>query len=127
MSTNAGLAYSNDQKFRLHFDEICSCLHMEWQKETSIADYLLALEHDEFQVLLFDCHEVDNETIKWATFVRKLRPRLPLIVASEVCDKEAGARLLEQGIFYLGQHPLDNEVMTKVLTSAIKQQTLNKQ
>lgn len=121
MSKKMGLAYSNDGQFRMQFAEIHSCLRLEWQKETNIADYLLALEKDEFKILLFDCRKVDTNIIKWVTLVRRLRPRLPLIVVAQVCGKEAGAKLLEHGVFYLCQHPVDKHIITNVIQSAMKQ------
>ena len=121
MSGIAGLAYSADQKSRLHLDEICACLDLHWQTEHNIADFLLALEKNEFGIFLFDSQNVDKDTVKWVTFVRKLRPRVPLIVLSHRCEKAFCAKLLEQGVFYQCQHPVDREVLAEIFGSAIKQ------
>lgn len=85
-----------------------------------VANFLLELQENDYQVLIFDSNQAENESLKWVKLIRRLRPKLPLIVLCDEIDKELGARMYQEGIFYLGQRPLNRGVLRDVVAAALK-------
>jgi DNA-binding NtrC family response regulator len=118
-----GLIFSKDKTIITLCEETCPVDGVVWCSQQNLADFFLELFDNDFQVILFDCNRLETDCLQWVSFVRKLRPRVPLITVSDQCgkDKGRGAKLLQEGVFYICQRPVSEEVLTKVLASAIKQ------
>lgn len=120
MPAKAGLIYSQEAQLITLCRSFAGVLGMVWKSENRIVDFLLDLQENDFQTILFDCDNLENECLKWVQFIRRLRPRIPLVVVSPQIDKEKGAKLHEQGVFYICQRPVHEEIMREVLQAAKK-------
>lgn len=93
---------------------------IQLQFERSIAEFLVALHDRGFDLAVLDFEKPATEQTAWVKLIRRLRPKLPLIVVCDQIDHVLGARLHELGIFYLGCRPLHQRIMHEVFTAALK-------
>ncbi len=90
-----------------------------------MADFMLDLQEDDFQVVIFDIDRNESEGLKWVKFIRRHRPKTPLIVLCEDLDKESAALMYQESIVYLGLYPLDREVLLSVISSVLRRSHLH--
>ncbi len=121
MSRRIGLLLSDDE-------ELCSAamaagkeIGLEWQCEIHVADFLLQLISCSCPVGILDCRLLEPDCVKWVSFIRRLRPKLSLVVVHDQQIVKIGARLLELGIFYLCQPPLEEAELVEIFSAALKQ------
>ena len=84
-----------------------------------LAGFLLALQEKDYEVALFDCIHVDDITLNWVKVVRKIRPKLPLIIFSDEVNPKTGGKIYEEGTFHLCLRPVQKKVLRQVLSAAI--------
>jgi CheY-like chemotaxis protein len=64
-----------------------------------IADILLSLQEDDFNVIVFDLDIKEMETLKAIRLIRRMRPKIPLITLAKKIDKQIGGKILSEGVF----------------------------
>jgi DNA-binding NtrC family response regulator len=70
---------------------------------------------------LFDCIHVNELTLNWVKVVRKVRPKLPLIIFSDEVNQKTGGKIYDEGTFYLCLRPVQKRVLHNVLSAALAQ------
>ena len=88
--------------------------------EHSLAEFLVTLHDQAFDLAMFDFEDTATEHQAWVKLIRRIRPKLPLIVVCGRIDHLLGARMHELGIFYLGCRPLHQRIMHEVFSAALK-------
>ena len=115
-----GIIKSNDK----NTIELCRDIGKEIQTDmmvsNDIASFLLDLQENEFHFAIMDCQSIKPICIKWIKFIRRLYPKLPLIVLCRELDKNMGAKIYEEKIFYLGLHPLERQNFQEVLGASLR-------
>jgi len=100
-------------------DEVGDEIGMRMERIPELADFILALQEKDYEVALFDCIHADDITLNWVKVVRKIRPKIPLIIFSDEVNKKTGGKIYEQGTFYLCLRPVQKKVLRKVLSAAL--------
>jgi len=107
----------------LDFIEVCESLAAELKIENNIkyklANFLLSLQENDYQVALLDCKHLDMESLKWVQVVHRIRPKIPLIIISDEVDQNTGGKVYEEGTFYLYIRPVVKSTLKKVLMAAL--------
>ena len=84
----------------------------------------LHLLEDKTDILVYDIDVSKNFTIEALGVIRKMRPRLPIIVLAEADEFEKGRQILGLGIFYMLLKPVPPETIKTLIESALcKSQT----
>ncbi len=88
--------------------------------EREVATFMLDLQDEDYQAAVFDFDHSETEAVNWVKFIRRLRPKIPLIVFCDDVDKNSEAQMYEASILYLGLRPLDKELLLPVFGAALK-------
>ncbi len=121
-----GIIQSNDSETVALFQDLGSQLDICMTTITQMPNFLLELQEEDYQVASIDFIRFEPESLKWVKLIRRLRPKIPLIVLCDKIEMNTEARIYEEKIFYLGLRPLDKDILFTVLKSALKI-TLNSQ
>lgn len=83
------------------------------------ADALLAVAEDRFELAIIDLAIQEPVGAKTVEIVRKMRPRLPVIVLSDDDSVETGRQVLQHGPFYYLLKPLNLEELWQIVQLAL--------
>ena len=86
-----------------------------------IEDILLALQENDFKVIIFDLSIEGMEALKTIRLIRRMRPKIPLITLADKIDKTIGGKIYNEGIHQLILTPLNKENLQTALKTIIKQ------
>jgi len=78
---------------------------------------LLELQENDYAVVFCDCDDNNENCINWIKVIKKLRPKVSLIVISKEIDKTTGGKFYQEGIFNLCKKPLDKNYLMEVLSA----------
>lgn len=87
-------------------------------------DALLTVVEQNVGLVIIDLSIEESAGVKTVEILRKIRPRLPLVVLSSDRSLEAGRQVLQHGVFYYLLKPFDIEELDQVVQIAL---TSNKQ
>ena len=80
---------------------------------------LLELQENDYKVILCDCSDNFQKCSNWTKVIKKIRPKVPLIVITQEIDKSTGGKLYQEGIFYLCEKPLNKNYLKEVLSAIL--------
>ncbi|UCF65854.1 MAG: response regulator [bacterium] len=92
---------------------------MKMVKRNDLANFLLDLQENDYQVVLFDCKSMQVDCLNWIKVLRRTRPKIPLIIISDEVDREMGGRVYEEGTFYLCVPPIQKELLQNIISAAL--------
>ena len=84
-----------------------------------LANFILCLQENNFHVAVFDFNDLDNNKVKWVKVIKKIRPKIPLIVLTKESNKITGSKMYEEGLFYNCIKPIHKDLLRSVLSAAI--------
>lgn len=120
MDTHLGIIKSKDPKTISVLRDAGNAIGLKLTVDGRAAEFLLHLQENDYRVSIFDYGGVDSDSLTWVRLIRRLRPKLPLILVGDHLDKSVGAQMYQEGIFYLGLRPLDAKVLVDVLQAAVR-------
>jgi len=89
--------------------------------KNDFTNFILELQENDYTIAFCDCDVNNEKCVNWIKVIKKLRPKISLIVIVKKIDKSTGGKLYQEGIFHLCEKPLDkdylNEVLSALLTS----------
>jgi DNA-binding NtrC family response regulator len=80
---------------------------------------LLELQENDYQVILCDCSDSLQKCSNWIRVIKKIRPKVPLIVFTQEINKSAGGKLYQEGIFDLCEKPPSKNYLKEVLSAIL--------
>ena len=83
------------------------------------ADLLLALLDGDYNALIYDLEFSALDSLKMVKILRKLRPKISLVVLSNDSSKELGGKVLQEGIAYYGIKPIYSQTISRVLSNVL--------
>ena len=86
-----------------------------------IEDILLAIQENDFKVIIFDLSIEGMEALKTIRLIRRMRPKIPLITLAEKIEKTIGGKIYNEGIHQLILTPLNEEDLRTPLKTIFKQ------
>ena len=83
------------------------------------SDALLAVAEESVGLVILDISIQDPSGAKTVEILRKMRPRLPVIVLSGDHSVEAGRQILQHGVFYYFLKPFNPEELDQIVRLAL--------
>lgn len=84
------------------------------------SEAILALFEEEPDLIVIDLELTEISGLRIIELIKRLRPRIPLIVLSGDVSMETGGRVLEKGVFFYFIKPLDLSFFGEVTDWALK-------
>lgn len=103
-----------------HCQEISREIGIHLACSRNLADFLLALQQNDLHLAIFEVEQVTLEQLDWLRLIRKMRPKIPLIIICDAPVREIEAQLYELGIFYVGIRPVHRGILGEIFLAAIK-------
>ena len=94
-------------------------LEMDLVRKSDFPSILLDLQENDYKVILCDCSDNFQKCFNWIKVIKKIRPKVPLIVFTREIDKSTGAKLYQEGIFDLCEKPLSKDYLKEVLSAIL--------
>lgn len=82
-------------------------------------DALLTVVEQDIGLVILDIAIDESAGLKTVEILRKIRPRLPLVVLSGDRSLEAGRQVLQHGIFYYLLKPFDLDELDQIVRIAL--------
>lgn len=87
--------------------------------EQTLEDFLLNVQQEDCQAIMFDTRLIRCDVIKMVRLIRRMRPKVPLIVLLDKIDKKLGGEILTEGAFQIILRP--NKInLTATLGAVLK-------
>lgn len=83
------------------------------------ADFLLYILDNDPDVVFFDLELPDAHGLKTVKIVRRIRPKLPIIVLTQESDPELGGKVMQEGVAYLGNKLINQEAIRTTLNKLL--------
>ncbi len=104
-------------------DDICCEQILEQMSETGITpaivndelDLLLEVLEQDFQVVIYDFEVLNDIGLKTVKILRRIRPKISVVVLSSEPSKKLGGQLLQEGVVYYAVKPLNFAALNDVL------------
>ena len=102
-------------------EEVAVGFGVEVIVKKKIEDILLAIQENDFKVIIFDLSIEGMEALKTIRLIRRMRPKIPLITLAEKIDKTIGGKIYNEGIHQLILTPLNKNNLQTALKTIFKQ------
>lgn len=79
---------------------------------------LFLLEHD-CLAAIYGLESPSEVGLKVVQILRRIRPKLPLIVISDEATREVGGKILQEGVNYYALKPISPEQFHQVMTTVL--------
>jgi DNA-binding NtrC family response regulator len=119
MSISHVIILSHDQKIISMCKDLGAEVGMKVSSKSNLANFLLSLQENDYQVAMLDCNHMDSENLKWVKVVRRIRPKIPLIIFSDEVDQKTGGKIYDEGTFYLCIRPVNKRILHDILSAAL--------
>lgn len=90
-------------------------IHSVWED----ADLLLEVLDRDYHVIIYDLEVPNLNGIKMVRILRKIRPKVALVVISSDPSKQLGGKILHEGVAYYAVKPVNPEAISKAVSSAL--------
>lgn len=82
------------------------------------ADLILALLENGFGMVIYDLDDAKMNGVKTIRIIRRIRPKIPVMVLSNDVSKELGGKILQEGVTHYIVKPVDSaEIKQRVLAT----------
>lgn len=88
-------------------------------------DLLLQVLQTDYDVLIYDLEISKADGLKMVRILRKIRPKVPLVVIANDLSRELGGKTLHENVAYCAVKPIYPAAIEKVVFSALNQTLLN--
>ncbi|MFQ5824788.1 MAG: response regulator [bacterium] len=83
-------------------------------------DLLLEVLERDYDVIIYDLEISRFNGLKMVKILRKIRPKVSLVVISNNPSKEMGGRILQEGVAYYAVKPINHEAIKEAVLAALK-------
>jgi DNA-binding NtrC family response regulator len=119
MSNPSAIILSNDEKTVSVCSKTTLELGVDLVCKKDFPCMLLELQENDYKVILCDCSDDFHKCSNWIKVIKKIRPKLPLIVLTKEIDKSTGGKLYQEGIFDLCEKPLDQDYLKEIISAIL--------
>lgn len=114
-----GIIYSPDNEVVDICFDCCSEIGMGLVKQTEFTDFIFELQQNVLDLIIFDCKNQYTDCLKLVTIIRRIKPKIPLIVICDNIEKIDGGKFYEEGIFHLAQKPIYKNTIKEIINASI--------
>ena len=119
VAINSAIILSTDEETISICSECTRELEMDLISNRDFPSILLELQENDYKVILCDCSDNLQKCSNWIKVIKKIRPKVPLIVFTKEIDKSTGGKLYQEGIFDLCEKPLCKDYLKEVLSAIL--------
>ena len=117
MAISSAIILSTDEETISICSDCTRELEMDLVCKGDFASILLELQENDYQVIFCDCSDNSQKCSNWIKVIKKIRPKVPLIVFTREINKSTGGKLYQEGIFNLCEKPLSKNYLKEVLSA----------
>ncbi|MFC2102867.1 hypothetical protein ACFLSS_00395 [Bacteroidota bacterium] len=119
MAISSAIILSTDEETISVCSECTGELEIGLIRKRDFPSMILELQENDYEVILCDCSDNFQKCSNWIKVIKKMRPKVPLIVFTQKIDKSIGGKLYQEGIFHLCEKPLNKEYLKEVLSAIL--------
>jgi DNA-binding response OmpR family regulator len=82
-------------------------------------DLLLEILDRDYALIIYGLEKSDPQGLKMIRILRKMRPKVPLIVISDDPCEELGGKVLHEGVIHYAVRPFNPAAIKNAITTAI--------
>ena len=117
MAISSAIILSTDEETISICSDCTRELEMDLVCKGDFPSILLELQENDYQVIFCDCSDNSQKCSNWIKVIKKIRPKVPLIVFTREINKSTGGKLYQEGIFNLCEKPLNKNYLKEVLSA----------
>ena len=114
-----GIIYSSDPDVVETCLNCCSEIGMGLVKQTEFTNFIFELQQSLIDLIIFDSNDQYVDCLKQVKIIRRIKPKIPLIVISDDIESIEGGKIYEEGIFHLAQKPIDKNIIKEIISASI--------
>lgn len=114
-----GIILSSDDNTISQCFEICSEIGIALVRKKEFAGFILDLQENEYDIIICDCTEGFTVCHNWVKIIKRISPKIPLIILNEKTNPQEGGILYQEGIFNLTEKPIDSNIIKEIITATI--------
>ena len=107
---------TKDEQLKSACSNIAQSLNIDWVFESEVPEFLLGLQTTDYRLIMFDCERCPQHFLKWLEHIIHLRPKIPVIPVCTQVKREIGAQMMNLGVYYIAQKPLDENTISSILS-----------
>jgi FixJ family two-component response regulator len=119
MAERRVLIGSHDQAVVALFDELGEEIGYESEVTESASDLLLQLLDKDYAMAILDLDLPCGGGAKMVAVIRRVRPKVPVVVLSSDPSVEVGSQVVQEGVAYYCLKPVAKEPLKEVVTSLL--------
>ena len=119
MEITSAILFTQDREIINLFSLTASELQMTIVNRQDFASFLLELQEHDYALAICDGSKSISECLKWVKVIKKMRPKVPLIVISSEIDKIWGGKLYEERIYHLCEKPINRDYLKEILSATL--------
>jgi len=114
-----GIILSSDDEIISQCFEVCSEIGIALVKKKEFTGFILDLQENDYDMAICDCNEGFAVCRSWVKIIKKIYPKIPLIILNDRINPNEGGILYQEGIFNLTEKPIDNRIIKEVFSATI--------
>lgn len=114
-----GIIFSSDHDVVDTCFDCCSEIGIGLVKQTEFTNFIFELQQDILDLIIFDSKNHYADCLKQVKIIRRIKPKIPLIVISDSIENIEGGKIYEEGIFHLAQKPIDKNIIKEIISASI--------
>jgi DNA-binding NtrC family response regulator len=114
-----GIILSSDEDTISQCFGICSEIGIALIKKTEFAGFIVDLQENEYDMVICDCMESFTVCHNWVKIIKRINPKVPLIILIEKITPNEGGILYQEGIFNLTEKPIDSKIIKEILSATV--------
>ena len=118
MSGKVLIACSNDE-CRANLLDLFAALRLAVHSVFEDPELLFQLLEENYCVVVYDLDLSGMNGYKIVRIIRKMKPRIPLIVISKNISMELGGKILQEGVVYLALKPLNRTAIRSFICKVL--------
>jgi DNA-binding NtrC family response regulator len=119
IENTSAILLTQDKEIISLFTSATSELQTKLVEKPDFASFILEIQENDYELAICDCSRSLSECLKWVKVIKKIRPKVPLIVISSEIDKTSGGKLYEESIYHLCEKPIHEEYLKQILTASL--------
>ncbi|MDP2366207.1 MAG: hypothetical protein Q8M94_20845 [Ignavibacteria bacterium] len=114
-----GIIYSSDPDVVDTCFNCCSEIGMGLLKQSEFTNFIFELQQDLIDLIIFDSNDQYTDCLKQVKIIRRIKPKISLIVISDDIERIDGGKIYEEGIFHLAQKPIDKNIIKEIISASL--------
>ncbi|MFQ5771343.1 MAG: response regulator [bacterium] len=99
--------------------KLLTCRNLTINSIWEDADLLLEVLERDYGVIIYDLEISKLDGLKMVKILRKIRPKVSLVIISNDPSKELGGKILQEGVAYYAVKPMNPEAIIETVFNSL--------